>query len=209
MALDYHDIETGSVPMRFLIGADGKLGNMRGHRAIGHLEHDILSSRAALFPIFQFEVTGISNEISIPNTAWMSFALATEIFRIAVETIHKVAGRIEDKVFVMKKVEGDGHAVDREKPRRLIALPIEVLVPGIKRQGEKAALLPFKRLLGSFVIPNGRCTTTFENIKHVFVQMPLRVQALSSGNFQNIGSGGSFRAFHVDEGAVATGSVPW
>src|SRR5918995_1924656 len=205
MALDYHDIETGSVPMRFLIGADGKLGNMRGHRAIGHLEHDILSSRAALFPIFQFEVTGISNEISIPNTAWMSFALATEIFRIAVETIHKVAGRIEDKVFVMKKVEGDGHAVDREKPRRLVALPIEVLVPGIERQCEKATFLPFEGLLGAFIIPNRGCAPALENIEHVFIEMPLRIETLSRGNFQNIGAGCSFRAFHVDEGATAAG----
>src|SRR5688572_10927387 len=208
MALDDHDIETGSVPMRLLIGTDGKLGNMRGHRAIGHLEHDVLSGRPPLLPVFKFKVAGVSNKVGIPNTAWMSFALATEVFRITIETIHKVPGRIEDKVFVMKKVKRDGHAIDRKESRRLVALAVEVLVPGIKRLCEETTLLPFKSLLGALIIPNSCCAATLKDINHILIEMPLRVEALSRGNFQNIGAGGSFRAFHVDEGAVATRSVP-
>src|SRR6187401_2178976 len=105
----------------------------------------------------------------------MSFALATEVFRIPIETIHKIPRRIEDKVLVMKKVEGDSHAVDREEPRRLVTLPIEVLIPGIKRQREKATLLPFEGLLRALIIPNRRGAPALENIKHVFIETPLRL----------------------------------
>jgi hypothetical protein len=60
----------------FLVGSDGKFRDMRRHRAVGQLQHDVLSRRAALFPFFELEIASIGDEISVPNSTRISFALA-------------------------------------------------------------------------------------------------------------------------------------
>src|SRR5262245_33795255 len=181
---------------------------MSGHRAISHLQHHVLSASATLFPIFKLEIASVGDEISVPNSTRISFALAAEVFSLAVETIREITRGIENEIGIVKKIENDRHAVDGEKSRRLVPLAVEVLVPGVERQGEQTAVLPFKGLLRSLVVPNSRRTASLENKNQVFIKMSLRVCVFARSYLQNVSPGCPFRAFHVDEGSFSSGSVP-
>src|SRR4029453_326367 len=181
---------------------------MSGHRTIGHLPHHVLPPPATLFPIFKFEIASIGDEISVPHSTRISLALAAKVFGLAVETIREITRGVKNKVGIMKEVEDDRHGVDGEKSSRLVPLAIEVLVRGVERQGEQTTVLPFKGLLRSFVVPNSRRPASFENKNQVFIKMSLGVCVFARSYLQNVSTGCSLRAFHVDESAVATGSIP-
>ena len=151
---------------------------MSGHRTIGHLQHYVLSSTATLLPIFKFEIAGIGDEIRVPHPTGISFALAAEVFVLAVETIREITRCVENKVGAVKEVEYDRHAVDGEESSRLVPLAIEVLMPGVERQSEQTPVLPFKGLFRPFVVPNSRCSAAFENKNQVFIKMSLGVVCL-------------------------------
>src|SRR5215510_3556786 len=181
---------------------------MSGHRAIGHLQHHILSSPTTFFPIFEFEIASIGDEISVPDSTRIGFAFAAEVFGFAVETIREITRGVENEVGIVKEVEDDRHAVDGEKSRRLVTLAIEVLVRGVERQGKQTPVLPFKGLLRSRVVPNSRGAASFKNKDQIFIKMPLRVCVFARSNLQHIRTGCSLRAFHIDEGPSSSGSVP-
>src|SRR4029450_3095302 len=181
---------------------------MSGHRTIGHLQHHVLPPTATLFPIFKFEIASIGDEISVPHSTRISLTLAAEVFGLAVETIREITRGVENEVGIMKEVEDDRHAVDGEKSSRLVPLAIEVLVRGVERQSEQTPVLPFKGLLRSFVVPNSRRPASFENKNQVFIKMSLGVRVFAGIYLQNISTGCSLRAFHINESAVAAGSIP-
>ncbi len=194
--------------MRLLIGADRKFGNVSCHRSVSHLQHNIGPAAAALLPLLELEATGVGNKVSFPDAAGMGFSLAAEVIGLAVKAVDEVVGYIKDEVRIVEEVKDDRHAVDGEKPGRLITLAVEVLVPDVQRQREQAPLLPFEGLLGPFVVPNCRCAPSLENINQLFVELSLRLQALSSGNLAYVGAGCPSRPLHVDEGSLASGSLP-
>src|SRR5437667_12908627 len=68
--------------------------------------------------------------------------------------------------------------------------------------------MPFEGLLRSFTVPNRRCTSSLENVNHVFIEMALRVQALSRGNLAHVGARCSLGAFHIDKRSVTSGPIP-
>ena len=138
----------------------------------------------------------------------MGFPLAAEVIGLAVEALHEITRGVEDEICIVEEIKDDRHAVDGEESGRFVSLAVKVLVPGIERQCEKASLLPFEGLLRSFVVPNGRRAPPLENVDHVFVEMSLRIQALSRGDLAHIGACCPFRAFHVDEGSVSSDPVP-
>src|SRR4030095_15219545 len=181
---------------------------MSGHRTIGHLQHHVLSPTATLFPIFKFEIASIGDEISVPHSTRISLALAAKVFGLAVETIREITRGVENEVGILKEVEDARQAFNGEKSSRLVPLAIEVLVRGVERQGEQAPVLPFKGLLRSFVVPNSRRTASLENKNQVFIKMSLGVCLFARSYLQNVSTGCSLRAFHVDESAVAAGSIP-
>ena len=164
---------------------------------------------AAFLPLLEFEIASVGYEVGVPNSTGIRFPLAAEIFGVAVEPVSKVARRVKDKIGIMEEIENDRHAIHGEKPRRLVARAIEMLIPGIERQGEKTPLLPIKGLLRAPIIPNGCCAPAFEDINHVFIEMPLGIEGLPRRNLAHVSTGRSFRAFHVDERTIASGSVPW
>src|SRR5262249_14742481 len=99
-------------------------------------------------------------------------AFPAEILRVAIEAIRKVTQRVENKIRTVKQIENDRHAVDRKKSRRLAARAVEVLIPAVERQREKAAFLPFEILLRALVVPNRRAAASPENKMQIFVEMP-------------------------------------
>src|SRR5262245_45812420 len=147
---------------------------MSGHRAIGHLQHHILSSPTTFFPIFEFEIASIGDEISVPDSTRIGFAFAAEVFSFAVETIREITRCVENEVGIVKEVEDDRHAVDGKKSRRLVTLAIEVLVRGVERQSEQTSVLPLKGLLRACVVPDSRRAASFKNKHQVFIEMLLR-----------------------------------
>ena len=153
----------------FLVRANGEFRDMRGHRAIGHLQHHVLSPSTALLPIFQREIARICDKIGVPNAAWIGFAFTAEIFRIAIEAVGEIARRVENEICIVKQVKDDRHAIDGEKSRRLVAGAVKVLVPSIERQRKKTTLLPLEGLLHSFIIPDSRRASSLENKMQIFV----------------------------------------
>src|SRR5262245_9964284 len=172
--------------VRLLVGANGKLRNMRGHGSIGELQHDVLARRATLLPFLQRKIPRIGDEIRVPHPAWIGFSLAAEIFRIAIESIGEIARRIEDEVRARTKVEDDRHAIDGKKPRRLIARAVEMLVSAIKRQSKQAAVVPLKRLFSALVVPNRGGASPLEHEMQILVQMLHGVELLAGEDFTHV-----------------------
>ncbi len=83
-----------------------------------------------------------------------------------------------------------------------------MLIPGVERQSEEAALLPLEGLLGTLLIPNRRAAPASENIMQVLVQMVHRIQLLARRDLAHVGAGRAFRPFHIDERAAAARSIP-
>src|SRR5215510_7926780 len=122
--------------MCFLVCANWEFRDMSGHRSVGHLQHHVFPSPTTLFPIFKFEIASVGDKISVPHPTRIGLALAAEVFGLAIETIREITRRVENEVGIVKQVEDDRHAVDREKSRRLVALAIKVLVRSVERQGK-------------------------------------------------------------------------
>src|ERR687892_2653361 len=159
---------------------------MSGHGSVGHFQHNVLAGCAALFPILEFKITGIRNEVRIPDTARIGLPFAAEIFGISVEAIDKITRSIENKIGAMKEVKNNRHAVDGEKSRGFVPRAVEMLVPRVERQREETSLLPLERLLGAFIIPDGRRAAPFKNVDHIFIKMSLRIEVLARRNFTNV-----------------------
>src|SRR5215510_5983124 len=181
---------------------------MSGHRSVGHLQHHVFPSPTTLFPIFKFEIASVGDKISVPHPTRIGLALAAEVFGLAVETIREITRCVENEVGIVKEVEDDRHAVDGEKSRRLVTLTVEVLVRGVERQSEQTPVLPLKGLLRACVVPNSRRAASFENKYQVFIKMLLGVCVFARSYFQDIRTGCSLRAFHIDEGPFSSGSIP-
>ncbi len=68
-------MRAGPVAMRFLVGADGKLGDMALGIVVGHLEHRVDAAGAALLPAVEQHVGRIGDEVGFPHAPVKSLPL--------------------------------------------------------------------------------------------------------------------------------------
>ena len=208
LPLDDDDVEAGPVAVGLFVGPYRELGDVRRHGAVAHLQKDVLAARAALLPLLEVERAGVRDEVGLPDAAGMLRALAGEEVRPPVEAVHEVVGRVEDELLVVEQAEDDGHVVDREQPRRLVALAVEMLVMHVQRHRDEAPFLPLEGLLGAVVVPDGGGAPALDHQDQLLVEVAHGVQALARRDLDDIGAGGVARSLHVEEGAVAAHAGP-
>ena len=62
-----------------------------------------------------------------------------------------------------------------------------MLAPGVYGRGEETALLPFKGLLWSIVLPNRGCPLAACHIDHLLKKVPFRIEIFSWGDLTYVG----------------------
>ena len=133
---------------------------------------------------------------------------AGEKVRPPVEAVREVVGSVEDEVVVVEQAEDDRHVVDREQPRRLVALAVEVLVMHVQRDRNEAPFLPLEGLLGAVVVPDGGGAAALHHQDQLLVEVAHGVQTLPRRDLDDVGAGGIARSLHIEEGPVTAHAVP-
>src|SRR5258706_4508918 len=74
----------------------------------------------------------------------------------------------------------------RHKSRCILARAVEMLVPGIERNGKQRARLPFESNALAGVVPDRGRTAAFEYIDHFLKQLSLRRQTFAWRNLADV-----------------------
>src|SRR5688572_15282245 len=78
---------------------------------------------------------------------------AKEVRISGFKTICEAEVVLKNKIGIVEKVHHQRSIGDGEVTRRLRAAAVEVLVPGVERNGEEAAGLPFERTFLAIALP--------------------------------------------------------
>src|ERR1700747_2024507 len=173
--------------MRFLIPPHGKLGDVRNESTAANLDNSSPVTTAALFAFFKLEFMNIGDEINVPDPASVVGAFSFEIIRLAIKTVAKDMGTIEDKFLVIQKVHHERRRSERNVARRLMAASVEMLEPRIQRDHEQTSSLPLKSLLGAALLPYCSCAAPLENVYEFLVDVALRRRFATRRNFTDVG----------------------
>jgi hypothetical protein len=87
----------------------------------------------------------------------------------------------------MKQANSERSAGDGHISHGFVSLSIEMLVPRIKGEGEKAPLMPFECLFRRAFVPNRGRSPATEYKYHLLVEMTLGLKALSRRYLTYIG----------------------
>src|SRR5262249_52672409 len=98
---------------------------------------------------------------------------------------------------------------DGDVARRLLAGAVEVLMPGVQRNGKKRAGFPFEGDAFAGVVPDGRRTATIKNENHLFEQLALRREVPPRRDLADVTVVRRARRLVIDEHGGATAPRPW
>src|SRR5207244_2089327 len=99
----------------------------------------------------------VGDEVDRQHRAAVEFSLARKVSFVGrIEAVGENEFVVEDEIRIVKKVHDEGQVGDRQISCRLGAAAVEVLVPGVERNREEAAALPFEAVLFSVALPDGR-----------------------------------------------------
>ena len=106
---------------------------MSGHSPVRHFEHDVFAACPPLFPFLKVKAPGICNEVGLPDSPGMGYTFPAKILVLSIKSVGKVVRGIKNEFRIVEETENDRHVVYREKSGRFVSLPIEVLMPDVKR----------------------------------------------------------------------------
>src|SRR5207244_4849233 len=89
---------------------------------------------------------------------------------------------IEHELQIVKQADDGRGVADRQVASRLAAAAVEMLVAGIERDGEKAALAPFEGDFAVFVVPHRRGAVALEDVHHLLIDVQLDVRLSARSN---------------------------
>src|SRR5581483_4096894 len=95
-----------------------------------------------------------------------------------------------------------------QKAGGLAAGAVEMLVPGVERNGEQAARGPLERLLLLPLVPYGGAATAGKDVGELFIQVPLRSELFPRRNFAHVGGVELAGTVELDLHGVAAGASP-
>ncbi len=185
---------------------------MRAHGVIDKLEQRRAIITAPFFVIFRLKAPQIGDEVRLPNAAALDFrnvapALPPLVGPAAV-TIGKHEVIVENVVEIAVAVDDYRCIGQGNHPDRRFSLGVEMLMPGIERRREKAALLPLQRVFFAALVPDGRGTLPFQNENSFFIHMTLRLELATGRNFFDQNVAGTAGAVHIGEGGLAAITRP-
>src|SRR4029077_10813415 len=102
-------------------------------------------------------------------------SLAAEITLFTGEPVRKRVRVVQHKVFGAKQIENQRRRGDGQQPGLAISLTVEMMIPGVQRDREKAPRLPFEALLWTAALPNRGCAATVKNVDQRLEHMSLRI----------------------------------
>ncbi len=193
--------------MALLVGADRELRDVRVHRALGHVEADVSAARAALLGGDERQVHRVRHEIGLQQQALL-LALVGEVVGLAGEARLEVVRRVEDEVDVFVEVDHRGGVRHGDEARGLGARTVEVLMPGVQRNREQRAGLPFEGDLLARVVPHGGGAAAFENEDHFLEELTLGRELLARRDLADVAIVRRARGFVVDVDALAVAARP-
>jgi hypothetical protein len=131
---------------------------------------------------------GVRHQVDRHPRSAIELGLAAEIVPIiGIKAVGETKVVLKNKVRVVEKIHHERSVGHGEVASGLRAAAIEVLVPGIERNGEEASGLPFERMLPSLALPYGRRPSAAGDINHFLVEMPLRFEFSAGRDFTDIG----------------------
>src|SRR5919108_3345086 len=156
LASEYDDVSAGTMPVSFLVSADGKFRNMGAHGLLGEIELHIRAALAALAVIRKADRVRVRDEVGGHEEPPRDFAFAAEVsFGARVEAIEERIVVVENKIHVVEQVHHETAIGHREITRRLAAASVEMLVVSVDGNGEQAARSPLEGMLLAVLLPNG------------------------------------------------------
>jgi hypothetical protein len=168
-------MSTRPMPVRFLVKTHRKSRHMRTHHALRHLEENRRVAFASLGPRHRFDSSGIGDKIRFNHPVTIQNSLAAEITLFTGEPVRKRVRVVQHKVFGAKQIENQRRRGDGQQPGLAISLTVEMLIPGVQRDREKAPCLPFEALLWTAALPNRGCAATVKNVDQRLEHMSLRI----------------------------------
>ena len=101
-----------------------------------------------------------------------------------------------------------GMLVTDDEARRLLAGAVEVLVPGVERDGEQGAGLPFEGDALAGIVPHAGRAAPIEDQDHLLEELALRLELLARRDLAHVAVVGGARGLVVDEDAAAAAPCP-
>src|SRR6266508_486408 len=115
--------------------------------------------------VHESKAGNIRDEIGIPRSMRLNFpALAAEVSLFPGEAIGKLKRVVEDEIQIAESIDHDRRVRQGQQSRRLGALGVEMLAPGIERRRKHAAFVPLESLLAPIGLPNARRASTFDDV---------------------------------------------
>src|SRR5581483_546310 len=97
---------------------------------------------------------------------------------------------------------------DGDIARRVLARAVEMLMPGVERNGEQRSRFPLEADALPGVVPHRGRAASAEDQDHLLEQLPLRRQLAGRRDLADITVVRGARGFVVDEQAVSTAPRP-
>ena len=201
------DMRAGAMRVRLLVGADGKLRDVARHRTLGHIEADVSAPCAAFLRRNQRQVDDVGHEIGRKQIT-LGLRLGAEIVRLARKTVLEVVSGVEDEIDIVIKIEDRGRIGDRDVTRRLLARTVEMLVPGIERNGEHRARLPLESDACAGIVPHRGGAAPVQYQDHFFVELALGGEFFARRDFADIAIVRRARGIVIDIDALAAPARP-
>ena len=125
-----------AVAVRLLVRADGELGDMALGIVVSHLQHRVDATGAALLPPVEQHVRRVGDEVGFPDPPVEEFSFAAEIVFFAGVARREHMIIIKNEIVVAKQAHHRRRVGHGDVTRRLCAATVEVLVPGVERDGK-------------------------------------------------------------------------
>ena len=196
-----------AMAVRLLVAAHRELGDVCAHVAVHQLEEHRAAALAAGLPGDGLDVGDVGDEVGLQHAVVVEARVAAEVLVVA-EAVPEDVGIAHHEIHVVEDVVDQRRVGDPEELRLPVARAVEMLVGGVHRDGEQAALLPLEALPLAVALPQGGGATAGQHVDELVVDVLLRVEALPRGNRHHEGVIEVPGSFQVDVDAVAALAVP-
>ena len=208
----HDDVGAGAVAVGLLVLAHGELRKVRAHGVVDELEQGGAVAAAALLVVLGLELPQVRDEVGLPHPALLHAFEITPglppLVGVALVAVTEGERVVEDVVEVPVAVDDDVGVGQRDHPHRLPPLGVEVLEPGVERDGEQASPLPFQRVLPAALVPKGGGALAGQDEHRLLEQVALRPEFPARRDLLYHRVAGAAGAVEVDERSLAAGARP-
>ena len=202
------DVRAWAVGVGFLVRRNRHLGNVAVERTLRHVEADVPSPGAPFLRFHEWQVHRIRDKVGFQQKA-AEVAFRRKVVGFTGETAFEVHGRVEYEFGFFEDVHDRRQVRDRDEPYRFPTRAVEMLVPGVHRNGEQRSRLPLERGTLPGVVPDHGGPAPGKNHDHLFVELALLGQLAAGFDLADIAVIGRSRGVVVDVDGAAVASRPW